>query len=313
MYDAKTEAREFVGDEREEVIEKACQFFGVEADELSISGFEAGQVYGLAARTVIVAVPKNRRSSAQQPQGDAPRRDEGGRGGSGRGRERSRGRDRDGDRDGNRSGGRQSAGRRQDRPGPRRPEGRDRTPEPEVEEVELSDEPSVGTAVGEIGEIGEFALGVMERMNLGPFEITESDDDGLIVLQVNGPAARVLAAGEGRSIDAIQLLANQVSVRISPDRQRVVIDVEGGAEAREEFLTKLADRVAKRALQTGRAVALDPMNGRDRRLIHVALRDRDNVATMSEGAGRYRQVVVVPEGADEFEEAREQSEQIGNT
>ena len=76
MYDAKTEAREFVGDQREEVIEKACQFFGVEADELSISGFEAGRVYGLAARTVIVAVPKNRRSSTQQqPQGDAPRRD----------------------------------------------------------------------------------------------------------------------------------------------------------------------------------------------------------------------------------------------
>ena len=51
---------------------------------------------------------------------------------------------------------------------------------------------------------------------------------------------------------------------------------------------------------------------RDRRLIHVALRDRDNIVTMSEGAGRYRQVVVVPEGSDEFEEAREKSEQIGN-
>jgi spoIIIJ-associated protein len=89
----------------------------------------------------------------------------------------------------------------------------------------------------------------------------------------------------------------------------VVVDVEGGAEAREEFLNKLADRVAKRALQTGRAVALDPMNGRDRRAIHVALRDRDNVATMSEGAGQYRQVVVVPEGSEEFEEAREQSSQ----
>jgi hypothetical protein len=33
---------------------------------------------------------------------------------------------------------------------------------------------------------------------------------------------------------------------------------------------------------------------------------------MSEGAGRYRQVVVVPEGADEFEEAQEQSEPSSN-
>ena len=90
-----------------------------------------------------------------------------------------------------------------------------------------------------------------------------------------------------------------------------MIDVEGDADAREEFLEKLAERVAKRALQTGRAVALDPMNGRDRRLIHMALRDREDVATMSEGEGRYRQVVVVPENSDEFEEAREQSERAG--
>ena len=129
----------------------------------------------------------------------------------------------------------------------------------------------------------------------------------MIVLQVKGSAAQELASGQGRTVDALQLLVNQLSARISPDRERVVVEVDGNADAREEFLGKLAERVAKRALQTGRAVALDPMNGRDRRMIHMALRDREDVATMSEGEGRYRQVVVVPENSDEFEEAREQS------
>jgi spoIIIJ-associated protein len=46
------------------------------------------------------------------------------------------------------------------------------------------------------------------------------------------------------------------------------------------------------------------MNGHDRRVIHVALRDSQEVATMSMGEGRYRQVVVVPKGAPEYEEAR---------
>jgi hypothetical protein len=45
------------------------------------------------------------------------------------------------------------------------------------------------------------------------------------------------------------------------------------------------------------------MNARDRRGIHMALRDMEGVATMSVGEGRYRQVVVVPEGAEEYEEA----------
>ena len=61
--------------------------------------------------------------------------------------------------------------------------------------------------------------------------------------------------------------------------------------------------LAKRAKETGRSVALDPMNGRDRRALHVAVRDIEGVVTMSVGSGRYRQVVIVPEGAPEYEEA----------
>jgi spoIIIJ-associated protein len=160
-----------------------------------------------------------------------------------------------------------------------------------------------------LGEIGEFMLGTIERMGLGSFEISESKEGEMIVLQVRGDASQALSSGQGRTVDALQLLVNQVSARVSPDRQRVVLDVEGNADAREEFLGKLAERVAKRALQTGRPVALDPMNGRDRRLIHVALRDREDVATMSEGEGRYRQVVVVPESSDEFEDAQAKSQQ----
>ena len=58
-------------------------------------------------------------------------------------------------------------------------------------------------------------------------------------------------------------------------------------------------------------MALDPMGPRDLRSIHVALRDAEGVATMSVGEGRYRQVLVVPEGAPEYEEARGASEPAG--
>ena len=49
------------------------------------------------------------------------------------------------------------------------------------------------------------------------------------------------------------------------------------------------------------------MNSRDRRIIHVTIRDIDDVETMSIGEGRYRQVLVVPEGAAEYEDARDES------
>jgi spoIIIJ-associated protein len=161
---------------------------------------------------------------------------------------------------------------------------------------------------GTVGDVGAFVCGVIERMDLGPFEIGESGEGGLLVLQVGGAAAPGLAGSDGRAVDALQLLANQAAGRLSEDPPRVVLDVEGDVEARESRLTKLAQRVARRAQETGRVVRLDPMNGKDRRIIHLALRDEEDVATMSSGEGRYRQVVVVPEGAPEFEEARRESE-----
>jgi spoIIIJ-associated protein len=161
----------------------------------------------------------------------------------------------------------------------------------------------VGTPKGDLGPVGEFVLGVVERMDLGPFEITGSEDGRFVVYQLAGVAAEELTATDGRVTEAIQLLANQAAGRQSDDPKRIVVDAEGDRQRREEFLARMAERAARRAKESNRSVALDPMNARDRRGIHMALRDMEGVATMSVGEGRYRQVVVVPEGADEYEEA----------
>lgn len=300
MYDSTNEAHEFVADARGEAIEKACKFFGVQEDELEVRGFETGEVYGLGGREVVVVALKGRRRPAERR--DEGRRDEGrndrdpARRGEGRGRDRGRDRGRG---EGRREGGgrdrsRSSRGRRDEAA-------------PSRVEVEAPSEPSVGTVNGEIGELGSFVRGLVERMDLGSFEISESEDGDLLVIEVRGPAATALSASEGRPGDAIQLLANQAAVRVAPERQRVVVEVEGDADAREELLSSLARRVAKRALDSGRSVALDPMNGKDRRTIHMAIREIDDVASMSIGEGSYRQVVVVPEGAPEYEEASRES------
>jgi len=151
-------------------------------------------------------------------------------------------------------------------------------------------------------------LGVIERLDVGPFEISETEEGELIICEIRGAAAGPLASGDGRPVDALQLLVNQAALRRSEDAKRVVLDVEGNADAREEFLSRLVDRVIRRARDGGRAVALDPMSGKDRRIIHLTVREHDGVATMSIGEGRYRQVVVVPEGAPEYDEAVKQSE-----
>jgi predicted RNA-binding protein Jag len=300
VYDPRNEAHEFIADEREAAVAKATQFFGVDADALIVKEYEGSEVSGLAGRTLVVAVPRNRKP-VQEGRSARDRDDRGDRGGRERGgrdrgprSDRDRGGRPDRDRDRGGRGERGERGRRSRESAPRR--------------AELSSEPSVGTAHGALSEPGTFVLGMIERLGLGPFEISETEDGELLVYEIRGEAARALAGGDGRPVDAMQLIANQVAMRLEEDAKRIVLDVEGNAEAREQFLSRLAERVVRRARDGGRAIALDPMSGRDRRIIHIAVRECEGMATMSIGEGRYRQVVIVPEGAPEYAEALQQVE-----
>ena len=295
MYDAKSEANEFVGEDRGEAVAKACRFFGVEEGDLKITDAKAGEIFGVGGRIVVVAIPKGATPPSGGGDSGGGRRDRGDRGDRG-GRSRVRG-----------VGG--GGGRDRDRA---RPRGRS---EEEPEEMKSEDVASSmraerapvgesrGTAEGKLGDTGEFIRGAVEKMGLGGFRIAESAEGDFTVYELRGEAAIALGSGDGRAVDALQLIANQAAMRQSDDAPRVVVDAEGDTERRSEFLSRLADRASKRAEETKRSVALDPMNARDRRALHMAIREMGGCATMSVGSGRYRQVVVVPKGSPDYEEA----------
>jgi len=290
VYDPRSEWREFVGANRAEAMGKASSFFGAREEELEVVEPPNGEIFGLSARVLLVAAlreRKQRMAPSRSPERSAERPT--GRQWEGRGENRFR--------EPRRGGG------ETERPSvqPARP-----SPAPETEE------PSVGTARTPLTPVGEFVLGLIERMEVGPFELNESREGNLIAIGLRGTAAMKVTSGDARSIDAIQLLANQAVLRTGEENLRVVVDAEGDSDRREAYLARLAERAAQRATETGRSVAIDPMNPRDRRIVHVALRDFEGVVTMSVGSGRYRQVVVVPEGAPEYEEARRQAENASN-
>jgi spoIIIJ-associated protein len=289
LYDPKNESHEFVAAEREQAIAKAVQFFGVGPEALTIRSFAVGEVYGLGGRAVVVAEPRDRVVSRDRG-GERERPDRGERGGRG---ERS-GR---GERGGR--GGRAERAR----PERARPE-RELAPRPAAR----ASQPSVGTARGVLSAPGQFVLGLIERLELGPFEIAETEESELRILEIRGEAGQKLAEGDGRPVDALQLVANQAAMTAEEDAKRVVVDVEGSTDAREAFLGRLVEQAVRRARDGGRAIALDPMSGRDRRIVHMTAREHESVATMSIGEGRYRQVVIVPEGAPEYQEALEQAQ-----
>ena len=70
--------------------------------------------------------------------------------------------------------------------------------------------------------------------------------------------------------------------------------MEGYDDRRKQSLTNLAKRVSQRVVKTGRSIELEPMNARERRLVHMSLADNDSVYTESSGSGNDRKIVIFP-------------------
>lgn len=72
------------------------------------------------------------------------------------------------------------------------------------------------------------------------------------------------------------------------------IDVNNYRKEREHIITEIAKAAARKVIMTKSRVDLPAMNAYERRLIHVELASRPDVATESEGEGDDRHVVIKP-------------------
>jgi spoIIIJ-associated protein len=112
--------------------------------------------------------------------------------------------------------------------------------------------------------------------------------------RLEGQDVGLFIGRRGQTIDAVQHLAQRIVFHDGPSPVRVVIDADGYRERRAQALRAEADDAADEVAQTGRTVELDAMPASERRVVHERLRDRDDVATHSEGDEPDRYLVITP-------------------
>jgi spoIIIJ-associated protein len=115
-----------------------------------------------------------------------------------------------------------------------------------------------------------------------------------IMLAITGNNLGVLIGRRGDNLAALQFMVNLLLSKNRRQWPRIVIDVENYRARREDSLRTLADRLAYRVRRNGRPFTLEAMPASDRRVIHLALRDRPDVETYSIGEGPARRVVIAP-------------------
>ena len=113
-------------------------------------------------------------------------------------------------------------------------------------------------------------------------------------INVITPNTYAVIGHRGEFLDALQVLAGAVANIGRDEYERVVVDCENYRSKREETLKRLAQKLADKAVRSGRKVAVEPMTPYERRIIHSALAENPDVKTVSEGKEPNRYIVVVP-------------------
>ena len=108
------------------------------------------------------------------------------------------------------------------------------------------------------------------------------------------PSRGLIIGKKGATLDALQYVVNRIISKKPNDGPGVVVDAEGYRGRREDSLVDLANRLADKAIKTGRPVPVEPMNPHDRRIVHVTLKEHPGVTTESDGEGLFRRVVIYP-------------------
>lgn len=156
---------------------------------------------------------------------------------------------------------------------------------------EAADQKEDFTAEEAAAKAREFLQEVLKNMGM-QVVIEKMIKPDKIILHLHGKNLGILIGKHGQTLDALQYLTNLTTNQGKETRHFIMLDVENYRHRREETLKQLALRLSGRIKKKGDRVVLEPMNGYERKIIHVALQDAEHVRTESEGQDPYRHVVI---------------------
>ncbi len=155
-----------------------------------------------------------------------------------------------------------------------------------------------GAAADEMGAIAlEVLRDLLNHMGIDATVVVRDPGEGEaepLVLDVEGDDLGILIGRQGETLRDLQYIARLIVSRKLQRWVNILVDVGGYKRRRERILSELAERMAQRVVDEGRAVTLEPMPAHERRIVHMALRDHRSVTTESTGEGRRRKVVILP-------------------
>jgi spoIIIJ-associated protein len=115
-----------------------------------------------------------------------------------------------------------------------------------------------------------------------------------ILVDFAGPDSTLLLDRGGELLRALELLALEMLRLASGEHEKICFDCQNRRSMRIQELRSAADVAAEKVRKTGTPYHFSPMSSRERRIVHLALRNESDLHTESEGEGPQRRLVVYP-------------------
>src|SRR5947199_7519077 len=163
---------------------------------------------------------------------------------------------------------------------------------------------SIPDKIAAAKQINEFLRAIMAnvglrlkyRISVDPPMAQDRDwEKPEILVELSGPDSSLLLERGAELLRSIELLAMEMLRLPGNEHEKICFDCMNHRAMRLEELRMAASVAAERVRKSGAPYQFAPMSSRERRIVHLALRDHHGLRTESQGDGLRRYVVVYPQ------------------
>ncbi len=139
--------------------------------------------------------------------------------------------------------------------------------------------------------IEEVVKKLLTKLNLkGEIKITK--ENSVFLINIDLPSPSILIGYEGKNLKAFQHILRLILRKKEGKRVNVLVNIGDFREREEKGLIQLAKNSAKKVKETGKFIILRPMNSFERRIVHLALAEEEDIETESVGEEPERRVII---------------------
>ncbi len=148
--------------------------------------------------------------------------------------------------------------------------------------------------------IVEFLSGLFKRMGIDVDIRVYKPEENKYEFDIDSDESGIVIGKQGKTLEAIQLITNIVASRFGEENIKIILDIEDYRKRREKNIERIAKRIASQVRRSKGSRLLEPMNPFERRIVHTALSKYEDIETISEGEGLYKQVRILYRGKHHY-------------